>query len=137
MADLFPFSSPCRVEFHDGLEDLRPIFEEFRAQLQRELGAPFEFSALSTADVPVWTLRLGAPIPRLIMNRARRTLCAEAPDRDGVLETLSLLRDLHSYPDGVIEVRDCRDSEECFERVFSALGTTWPGLRSSRSIGPL
>ena len=110
------------------MEDLRPIFEEFRAQLQRELGAPFEFSALSTADVPVWTLRLGAPIPRLIMNRARRTLCAEAPDRDGVLETLSLLRDLHSYPDGVIEVRDCRDSEECFERVFSALGTTWPGF---------
>jgi carboxyl-terminal processing protease len=107
------------------LLDLRELLLANRAQLERQLGARLDFEAGGDRR---WLLRLGAPVPRLVLDRSRGEPITEAPDRDGLYEALSLLWSLHRLPSGIHEVRDCQTALEAVALVEQAVAETWPSF---------
>ena len=135
-----PFSSPVLVLLPPELADLRPLFEANRTQLARELGGPWT-CRVADPDAPLpsgpcFLLRLGAERAALRLDRAAGRLIAEAPERPGLFEALSLLRDLHGLDGETLVVRDCATAEEAVERALHTIESSWPSFAFGRVVWP-
>jgi carboxyl-terminal processing protease len=125
---------PVRVLLSPDLGDLGPLLEANRRQLERELGAPIALDSCDVGDGPSqaagsdWNIRLGASAPRLVVDRGRRALTTEAPDRSSLVEVFSLLHSLHRLSDGTHEVRDCASVVEAVETVARTVEESWPSF---------
>jgi carboxyl-terminal processing protease len=123
------------------LRSIPVVLDKERTALSRELGAPIALVEADPGTGSRWLIgpatcnpdieRLGLPrtdSPRLVLDRQRRILVADAPTPAQVWETFSLLRSLARFPGGTLLVADCRDVEEAVARIADEVNETYPAF---------
>jgi carboxyl-terminal processing protease len=123
------------------LRSIPLILAQERAAIARELGAPIALVEADPGTGSRWLIgpsacnpdleRLDLPsadIPRLVLDRDRGILVADAPTPAQVWETFSLLRSLGRFPGGTLYVADCGNVAEAVERIVDEVRDTYPGF---------
>ena len=111
----------------DGLPQVRPLIEENRAQLERQLGGPFLFGSPGPED-GMWVIRVAGAVGRLHHDPASQALIAEGPDSDSVFDAISLLPDLWKAPGETLVVEDCQTPAEAAARIEASTAVSWPSF---------
>jgi carboxyl-terminal processing protease len=141
---IFPsrFEAVPKRDAHQ-LRGLRQLFHAHRAPLESELGAPLSLEQAPHELLgPTWLIgpsqctpelaRLNLPassVPMVHRLPDQQILITDAPDANGLFESLSLLRSFAWAPGDSLEARPCASSEEAFLHAGEVIAHTWPSFQ--------
>jgi hypothetical protein len=124
------------------LQNIRPIFQENRSALERELGATLILVEEDPGYGARWFIGpvkhnpalaqtgfTGNDQPVLFLDREQQLLIADASTPTGIWETFSLLRSLARFPGGTLKAADCASKDEAVQRIVDEVGDSYPAFQ--------
>jgi carboxyl-terminal processing protease len=134
-----PGSQPSAV---NEIKQLRELIEREIHEFEVELGAPAHLTSTSSSEGAKFLLgpaalnpafsELAIPPSRepcVWIERTRKLLVADAPDIEGVTESLSLLRTLTSSNVTRVAASSCESIDECAARFRQEIAWTYPAFQ--------
>lgn len=112
------------------LRGLAALLVKEAYELEVELGSSVRICDPPSADVPRLELIIDRDVglPRLSLDRDGCVLAAVAPDVDGVVESLSLIRTLRTRGVSNVTAEPATDTESAAERLAHEVASTFPGF---------
>lgn len=124
------------------LEGMNTLIQQEPQEFVVELGAPVRFThedpgegprfligpAICNPHIEIYT-REGEHNPGLWLSREQQTLVADAPDLNGIYESLNLLRTLRMKGQSSITATPARDLDEAITRIVDEVGWTYPSFQ--------